>query len=543
VPVRPSVSVEARAIRRALCALAALATLGCPPVEEPRVCGRMADTVFVGGDVVTANESMPEAEALAVRNGRIVAVGRETEIRGCVGPATTVVDLAGRALLPGLIEAHTHIRDMRVPTRRELDALAPDNPLMILTQMMHVAYANSRAFELAGVTRDTVVGKGGAFGKDRDGELDGTILEVPALARFVGGLPPQPHDFHVDLLRRQYGTYAAAGYTTIVNPGQVALVRDPVRLMQEVADESTSPIRVRSYVSSDTLDGIPFGPGFGNERYRVLGLKLWLDGSPYAGGMATREPYLDTPFTRARMGLEPGHRGNLNYTDEQLTPLVEKHHRAGWQIALHVQGERAIDQALRVYGEVLRRFPRDDHRHRLEHNALITDEQLARAAELGLTVSFFINHVRFYGEGLRDRILGRERAERFMPMQSALRAGHRVSLHTDNPASPVDALGALRAAVTRSMRGSGDVLGPDERISIDDAIAAVTIDAAWQIFEEDRYGSLEVDKVADLTILSANPREVDPERLGDLEVVGTYLAGEPSRGLMAGALAGSPIAP
>lgn len=542
--------------------------------SAPRLSG--ADTIFLGGDVVTVADSLPKAEAVAVRGGKIMAVGTEAEILLWKADDTEIVDLAGATLLPGLIEVHTHpllsmamatfvdvsgfrhssadevmatlraaidkaapgawvraygwdpalVHELRIPTLEELDALAPENPLFILTQTMHTAFVNSLAYTEAGITKDTPQPKGGGtFHKDEDGELTGMVTENSALAQFTAQFPQVSYGIASLLLSNQFKRYAAAGYTSVAATGPWPVAPQHLRLMQEVAERESTPARLFVYPLTGILETVPFGPGIGGDKFRVLGVKMPVDGSPYAGGMAMDEPYLENEFTRDGLGLESGTRGHLNYSQQEMNELVEKYHRGGWQIATHVQGERAIEQMLDAYELVLAQYPRADHRHRLEHCALITPAQLERAARLGVTVSFYIDHIPYYGRALERWIVGPERASRFMPMGEALRAGHRATFHTDNPSSPLGPFRAMQAAATRKKLHDGEVLGPDQRISVEDGIKALTINAAWQVFAEDRIGSIEVGKEADFTVVSENPLEVDPDRLGEIEIVATYLSG------------------
>lgn len=535
-----------------------------------------ADTIIWGGPVVTVDPSMSEAEAVAIRDGKITAVGTRDDVIKWRSAQTEIIDLKGRTLMPGLIEPHTHpilsaalglwvdvsafkyssapevwaalreaaarvssgqwvlafgwdpamLNDLVAPTLAEMDELAPENPLLILTQTMHTAFVNTKAYEVAGVTASTPKPSGGGqLAKDSDGNLNGTVLEVSAIGLFTAHMPKLPYGFYRTLLTQQYRRYAREGYTSIAAPGPQPLAPDHLRLLQETADAPESPLRVFVYPLNDIIESVPFAPGFGSDRFRVLGVKLHIDGSPYAGGMAMNDPYLATPLTIEGLGIARGSRGSLNFEDDKLAELVEKYHRAGWQIAAHVQGERAIDQLLDIYEDVLGRRPRKDHRHRLEHNALITEAQLARAAALGVTTSFYIDHVGYYGSSLKRGIVGPERAARFMPMATALRLGHRATIHTDTPCSPLGPLRAMRVAVTREMLDGSGVLGPEETITVDDAIRAVTINAAWQLFAEDRIGSTEVGKLADFVVLSDNPRSLDPRRWEDIEILETFIDG------------------
>ncbi len=534
----------------------------------------LADKIFLGGNIITVDENNPEAQAIAVYKGKILAVGSEAEVLKFKGSQTEIIDLQGNTLMPGLIDAHTHpilssmmgqvvdisgfshdspaevmeslkrgiedakkgewviaygwdpaiLRDLKAPTIQELDQLAPDNPLLILTQTLHTAFVNSKAFEEAGVTKDTPNPQGGYFEKDENGEFTGTIIEVTAISKFKEATPKFPDSAYLYLLVGQLETYSKAGYTTIIAPGVQAIIPNHIQSFQEVSEYEGAPVRSFTYPPHEFMDDTPYLPNQGNDRFKVLGIKIWIDGSPYAGSMAMNEPYLDTDLTREGLGITSGERGHLNYDDETLFSLIEKYHRQGWQIAAHTQGERAVDQFLNAVEYAQEKFPRQDHRHRMEHNALITAEQLERATKLGVTTSFYIEHVSYYGDALYEDIVGPERASRFMPMNTAINAGQLASMHTDSPSSPIDVFHAMQTAVLRKTQ-SGYILGPDERISVDDAIKAVTFNAAWQIFEEDTRGSLEVGKLADFTIISQNIREIPPEEWTEIEIVATYLAG------------------
>ena len=537
-----------------------------------------ADKIFVGGDIITVDDKNPEARAIAVHNGKIQAIGSETEVLKYEGYNTEVIDLKGNTLMPGFIDIHTHpilsaktaetidvsgfnhknqvgvmeslnkgieekgsgewviafgwdpaiLRNLEAPTLKELDQMAPENPLFIIAQTLHSGFANSLALEEAGINKYSPNPEGGYFDKDENGELTGLIVEVGAMTKIADATPKYPRVAYLYLLTKQMETYSKAGYTTIVAPGLQPIIHKHIQSLQEVAEHPNSPVRVITYPLFDRLEKTYFKPSQGNQKFKVLGPKFWIDGSPYAGGMAMNEPYLDNEFTRNKLGIKSGEKGHLNYDDERLFFLVNKFHKEGWQIAAHIQGERAAKQFLDAVEEAQQIFPRKDYRHRMEHNALVTREQLKRAFRLGVTPSFYIDHIYYYGDALKEVIVGPKRAARFMPVNSAKKAGHRFTLHTDSPSSPIGVLRMMRVAVTRKTRSGKYVLGHDEKITVNDAIKAVTINAAWQIFEEDTRGSLEVGKLADFTVLSRNLKKIPPEDWKSDEIVGTNLAGEPS---------------
>ncbi|MFC4348088.1 amidohydrolase [Kordiimonas lipolytica] len=529
------------------------------------------ETLFYGGDVVTVTGGT--ANALLVRDGRIVAVGDYGSVAEQATDAATRVDLMGRALLPGLIEPHTHpvataqfgatvdvsgfthstrasimtaleeaadgftangwimafgwdpvmVDDLTAPTPAELDAIAPEKPLVILTQMMHDAYANSAALRAAGITETTPNPMGGEFIKDENGRLTGVVREVSAIKALFANAPKPPLGANDLLVNLQLGAYARAGFTTIAAAGLVGSGDDLPGLMKRLTGAKDAPVQAVTY-------GLPHqipasgGPEDAQTPGAIIGVKFWMDGSPYAGGAAFAEPYETTDLTTGRLHLEPGHMGALNHETSTFRKVFEAYHKRGYQIAVHVQGERAVGRVLDVVESVLADYPRTDHRHRLEHNALISREQLQRAARLGMTTGFFVDHVTFYGHRLPE-LVGEARTARYMPTRTALDAGLRISLHSDNPATPIGPLRTFKAAITRQPRRSGPQVAPDQALTPLEALRAMTIDAAWQLGLDRERGSLEVGKAADLVLMSANPLTVDPARIEDIRVEATWIGG------------------
>ena len=202
-----------------------------------------------------------------------------------------------------------------------------------------------------------------------------------------------------------------------------------------------------------------------------------------------------------------------------------QHHADAWQIAAHIQGERAADQFFNAISHAQQHHSNKNMRHRMEHNALVTQQQFKTANRLGLTPSFYINHIFYYGDALHDNIVGPERAKRFMVVQSAIEAGHTVSLHTDTPSSPIGPIRAMQGAVLRSTRSSQHTLGQNEQLSVMDAIKTMTINGAWQISQEHNRGSIEVGKMADFTVLSHNLTQLPVTQWQNVKVIETYLAG------------------
>ncbi len=523
--------------------------------------------LVIRGTVLTVDNAQPTAEAMAVTGGRITAVGGRADIDALIGPDTEVVDVSDGCVLPGFVEAHGHplmeaialsdrlvdIRPVTMPDAGDvvaavgaevarrgadgaylngwdqllqnglpeptldwLDGIAPDTPLVIIHNSGHKAFFNSAAAAAAGLTRDTPDPKGARYGRDATGELDGTAEEAAAVFPLLAGAI-SPSD-HPAMLLAETARLNRAGLTMCSEMAFDPMFRP---MLDQLRDRLT--VRLRTYEMStarlatdETLDN-------GDDTVRQVGIKIWVDGSPWIGNIDLTFPYLDTDATRT-IGVVPGSCGHANYTREQLTEIVEAYFPLGWQMACHVHGDKGVDTILDVYEEALKKHPRDDHRLRLEHVGAITDGQLARAADLGVTCSIFVDQIHYWGDIIVDGLFGPERGSRWMPCGSAVATGMRISLHNDPPVTPEEPLRNISVAATRTAP-SGRVLGPEQRLSVEQAIRAQTLDAAWQLFSDDVAGSLEVGKYADFVVLSADPRSVPPEQIPDLEVRATYLAG------------------
>ncbi|HET8929032.1 MAG TPA: amidohydrolase [Acidimicrobiales bacterium] len=525
----------------------------------------VADLVIVGGPVLTMDPQQPRAESVAIRDGRIIAVGTVDEVTAHAGPGTEVLDLDGRALLPGLIDPHMHaamvlmaewvdVSPMTTPDtdavlatlaataplstgwvfaqqfdptitaghpildRHLLDRIAPAHPLFVLESNLHVGYANSAALAAAGVDRDTPDPPTARFVRDAAGEPTGRVEETAALVMFMRHAPVLDA---ADLAtrHRELLWHAASKGVTLLHDCGIGLARGTrdLDVLTDVLD-ADAPVRYRGMLVSNLYDAwmdAGLTPGFGDELFRVDGIKAWSDGSNQGGSGFQREPYLGTDD-----------RGSLNYSAEQLADVVQRAHRDGWQIGVHANGDAAIDVTIEAYAQALSEHPRADHRHRIEHCSILHDDQITRMAELGLSPSFLIGHIRWWGRAFRDRLLGPERANRYDPCASALAGGLRISLHSDWNVTPLEPLRYVEDAVTRIMAEGGDVLNANERIGVEAALRAVTIDAAWQCRSEAETGSLEVGKFADLVLLEDDPTAVDPTTISQIAVSETRLAGE-----------------
>lgn len=531
------------------------------------------ETILLGADVVTMDTARPSAQALGFGGGKIVAIGSADDVLARRDAATRVIDLQGACVLPGLIEPHTHpdlcaqcyawvdvsgfthasvvgveraladavaaaepgqwifafgldamlTADLGRWGRERLDSIAPSNPIAVMIQSMHTVFVNSAAFAAAGIDESSPDPPGGGrFQRDKDGRLTGKLEEAMAALPFLRFDAP-PEDLLRDRMWDQYRRYAAAGLTTIGIPGLFTPLA-MLSLFEEFSLRADVPIRTVAYLRHHQVDAVEWRPGDGNDAFRVQGVKLWYDGSPYSGTMLLDEPYLESTLCCCTLGIRPGTTGHANFSPEELRQVTAELRDAGWQVLTHAQGDRGTREILDLYEHALAGHENSDHRWRLEHCALIQPDQLERAARLGVTPSFHVNHVYYYGPELRDSIIGAERANSLMPIGTAVAAGHRVSLHADSPMYPPEPFRLMRTAVTRLAR-NGDRIAPGEAISAEQALRAVTIDAAWQLFAEDRVGSLELGKFADVTVTDRNPLAIDPVELDTLRVLETWIGG------------------
>ena len=535
------------------------------------------DTILYGGPILTMEEGASDVQAVAISGEHIQALGHREEIFASRGSDTQFVDLEGRTLLPGLIEPHTHpdlcaqcyawidvsgfthprvegveaalrkaiakanpgewlfafgldpmlTENVGTWDRHRLDLLAPENPLVVMIQSMHTLFVNSLALREAGVDESSPDPPGGGrFCRDSDGRLNGKVEEVSAALRFL-----RFHDSSKEALRegiwKQYGRYARAGLTTIGMPGMFVAL-EMLDVFQELARRDDLPVRMVAYLRHHQVGHVDWKPGDGDDRFRIQGVKLWYDGSPYSGTMLIDDPYEKSRLCCCTLGIPAGTTGRANFDPTELRELILDLHRQGWQVLTHAQGDRGTREILDFYEQALEAHDRKDHRWRLEHCALISPEDLERAARLGVTPSFHVNHIYYYGPELRDDILGSTRAEKLMPLGTALRAGHRVSLHADSPMYPPEPFRLIRTATTRKTR-HGEELASHEALTPLEALRAVTLDAAWQLFAEDSIGSLAPGKLADLTIVDENPLTIKPDRLDEISVSETWLGGRPTR--------------
>jgi len=533
----------------------------------------MAEIVFTNGCIHTLNRNQPNASFIAVSAGKIVGVGSENEMNEWIQQGKTkVVDLMGKTVFPGFVESHNHfnavsnqwgwlnlgitqcvnisqvlnkikleveqqkksfnpeqtelipwikcvgfddtlVEEMRDLTKQELDQVSGPFPVWVWHPSMHRAYVNSKALEIAGIDDSVENPEGGVFVRDSNGKLTGQMEEMPAYQMVYIHLNKT-----IDMKnkgRDMYETaryFASKGITSVqdlfVGPMLFMLYQNAFQMHSE---ENPFPIRVSVYSPPHWTDR-PAATRF-PDYLKFGGTKLFADGSIQCHTACCSIPYED----------EPSLKGDLTIPAPQLNVIVSKLHQAGQQIAVHCNGDGAIEAFINAVEKALEANPRPDHRHRIEHCQMVSDEQLAKMNRLGICANFFIGHVYYWGDRHYKKFLG-ERAKRISPLKSAQDASVPFALHCDCPVTPVDPLHSIWVAVARQTK-TGFELGAEQKISVEQAIRAYTIDAAYLGFDDHCKGSLEVGKFADFIVLSDNPLSVPVESIPTINIQQTFVGG------------------
>lgn len=530
--------------------------------------------LFFNGDIVTVDPDCPSAEAVFVKDGKIAHVGLLKDAEGLADAFTTRVDLDGEVLLPGFIDAHSHplwaaktrgapvvdVRAETVPTfdailakierrvavakpgehllffgldaqlhqgfqtltRDRLDQIAPKTPLGVQTSNCHALYMNSAGFEACGIGPETPTPTGSVIERDADGRPTGKIAEAitwQALESFYEAWGDERLNAE---FRATIDQFIENGITTTTEHLYLPFYK--AYYLSALKQGWPMP-RIAAYQQAVRPDMAVDDMCIGPDRLWMAGVKIHADGSPFIGNIWVTEPYLTNDVTQVRMGLKPGHTGGTNYPAEFFESMLRTYVSQGWQMTIHTQGDRTIDMVLDLLEQVLSEVPRPDHRFRLEHCALMREDQIDRCMTLGVLGSFFINHITHWGAPIEDVLFGPDRAAHYVPAGSAASKGMRISLHADTPMTDPSCLELMQAAVTRKTK-DGRCVGPDERMTKEAALRAVTIDAAYQIKREHLLGSITPGKHADFVVLAQNPLAEPAERIAGIAVRQTWLGGE-----------------
>jgi predicted amidohydrolase YtcJ len=560
--------------RCALLAAAAIAfAIGC----RTPVPATPADAIYAGGDIVTVNDAQPAAEAIAVRGGRIIAVGTRSDVeRAHRGPATKVVDLAGRTLVPGFLDPHSHyfsslsvatqvnafappagpgkdipsivselkkFRDAHaIPkgaliqaygydpnampsgvalTRDDLDLDFPDNPVLVGHVSMHGAVLNSAAMRQFGISAATATPPGGVIvRKPGSNEPAGLVMETAYLPIFAS-LPEPNAEQEIAWSRAGQMLYAAAGITT-AHEGATHAAQ--LELMQRAAAGGADVIDVIAYPFMTDFESVlaknpPETWGTYRNRVKIGGVKITLDGSPQG-----RTALFTTPYLTGGPGGEKNWRGEPMLPEGDVKALFKRVYDLGLPLNVHANGDGAVDMLLRAHEYAAAGDLAKPRHVTIIHSQFVRPDQLDQYVAYSMTPSFFTEHAFYFGDThVRNR--GQQQAFFLSPMRAAIDRGLRPTNHTDFVVAPLDQMFVIWTAVNRISR-NGTVIGPDQRITPFEALQAITINAAHQYGEQESKGSLETGKLADLVILDGNPLTVDPMAIKDIAVVETIKEGK-----------------
>src|SRR5262245_25100743 len=523
---------------------------------------RQPDLALIGGRVFTIDPAQPRAEAFAVKNGRFIAVGSTADIKNLIARGTQVIDAAGMTVTPGFIDTHCHpsgidelygvnldlrsieqikealrkkaaktppgywvtgfkfddtkVQERRRLHRKDLDEAVPNHPVSVAHRGGHTTWYNSKAFELAGITRNTQDPKGGRCERESEGELSGMVAEH---ARAVFDRVGKREEFSPDEQRKrgQAGMkymselLTASGLTTVHDAGAG---RQRILAYEDTYRAGELRHRVYMMVSSGIFSGFKTAgiyTGFGDEWLKVGGVKYVADGSA-----SERTMYMSTPFVGRT------DRGILTMTPEEIQEAVEDAHRHSFQIGIHANGDLTIDYVLKAYERVLMKWPHPDRRHRIEHCSLVNPDLLKRIKATGSIPTPFWTYVHYHGEKRKE--YGDEKLKWMFAHRSFLDYGIPVPGASDHTPGPFEPLMAIQSMVTRKDM-EGRVWGANQKVTVDEALKIATINGARASYEENVKGSITAGKLADFVILAQDPHEVEPDRIKNIKVVRTVAGG------------------
>jgi predicted amidohydrolase YtcJ len=527
-----------------------------PPLDAEK-----PDLILHSGNFFTVDDLQPRAQAVAISSGRFLAVGSNAEVLNLAAPNVKKIDLGGKSVLPGFIDAHCHpsaagvdmvvtvncdlpsiaaiqaalreratktpreqwvigskYDDMkgaegRMLTRADLDAAVPDVPVMVMHRGGHTTFYNSAAFRAAGIDEKTPDPPGGKFDRDpATGKFTGRVADQARELVQKNAPDPTNRENRAEGIKLVSQAMARAGITSVGDAGGTP---DDLGAYQDARDAGNLLFRVYCLIVQPDLEkalAAGMRTGLGDEFVRVGACKQFCDGS-----ISERTARLSKAYEGS-----PDYFGLLMMSEEEQYERSKKAHLAGWQLGTHANGDVAIDQTLRVYERLQKESPRRDPRFRIEHCTMVNDHLIARMKTLGVIPTPFSSYVYYHGEKMH--FYGAERLKNMFAMRSLIDAGIRPTQASDYTASPYEPMMALQSEVTRTDT-KGNVWGANQRISIEEAIRVGTMNGAYPSYEEKIKGSITAGKLADLVVLGRNPSREAPSSLVTIPVERTMLGG------------------
>lgn len=528
--------------------------------------------VFYGGTVLPVDAGFTEHQAMVIHDNKVIAVGNNESMLALAGEHAQQINLNGRTVLPGFIEPHIHFSLLAFTsdwydvgplkfsttdevlvelkniveqddsddwifarqfdpslqagpamlTSRELDQISSTRPIFILNASGHLAYVNSAVLALAGINKDTPNPPGAEYYRDEQGAPNGAMTQKAYLPIILSNekIKRSFAEGSVDSGIKVGDEAASLGITTLCDmaTGGASGFAE-FEGYQKMFATGRMKSRIRAYLYSEAAESMDQNrakPGQGDVNVRIAGWKIVSDGSNQGRTGWQREPYLNSDD-----------RGIHYIAPDELKEMVQHRAKQGWPLALHGNGDAAIDSILdAVEAATHAGIDMKSLRCRIEHSSILHNEQIARMKDLGVSPSFLINHVYFWGQTMRDNIFGPQKVQLLDRCAAVENAGLNWTMHSDAPVSSMGTLQKIRVAVARDLwKEPGTVLAPQERVSVEAAIRAVTINAAWQCHSDHEIGSLEKGKLADFVILESDPRKVEPTNISNIKISETWMNG------------------
>ncbi|WP_432669599.1 amidohydrolase [Pseudomonas umsongensis] len=549
-------------------------------LSAAKAATQVADTVYFGGSILTMEGDNPTyAEAISVKDGKILSVGNKTDVLKGQGDHSRLVDLKGKVLLPGFIDAHGHawttgfqklsanllpppdgggksipavvaalkswqqknavaidkvgwivgfgyddsqLVEQRHPNADDLDQVSTELPVVIIHQSAHLAVMNHKALEMSGISAQSTDPSGGVIRRTIDGKTPDGVLEEMAffapIFKLLATFDPSVNE-KIALAGADY--YAQYGFTT-AQEGRASKAQ--VETWQKLASQKKMKIDVAAYPDLQAEQAFmkTVSPSVEyDNHFRIAGVKLSLDGSPQG-----RTAWLTEPYKVPPPGQAADYKGYPAIPKaEDREALVNQAFESNWQVLAHCNGDAASDAFIDAVTKAEKRYGKGDRRTVMIHAQAVREDQLDKMKSLGIIPSFFGMQTFYWGDWHRDVTMGKERAFRWDPAASAIKRGMLFTEHHDAPVATPSAMMIVFASVNRTSR-SGEVIGPDQRISPYVALKSITASAAYQYFEERSKGTLQPGKLADFVILNKDPTKVAPETIKDIQVLETIKEGD-----------------
>ena len=533
-------------------------------------------TVYYNGDILTMVGNSPNyVDAIVEKDGRIIFTGSSQEAMKIAGKGHNMIDLEGKTLVPGFIDGHCHfanfgaqaigaqllaspdanvddietlisvlkewntsenraltgwiygtgfddsiLKEKRFPTKHDLDEVSTEFPIMITHISGHFAVVNSKGLEKLGIDENSENPEGGIIRRENNStEPNGVLEELAAIPYMLKAIAPQSEEAIIKFFEAGQEMALSYGYTT-AQEGRAMQNQEILVAMAEMDKYKIDVISYIDYMFVDKHMSSKWNSKNYINKFRIGGMKVTLDGSPQGRTAWRTEPYLIPPE-----GMPHDYSGYPAIpNDSILSSIFEKGFKNSWQILTHTNGDAAVDQLIRTMKPLKEKYGNEGRRDVIIHGQYIREDQLDQAKNMNMIASLFPLHTFYWGDW-HTQLIGDSLVQNISPVKTALNKGLDVTIHTDAPVALPNLMRVLWTAVERTSR-SGKIIGPDERITPYEALQAITIWSAYQHFEEDKKGTLENGKLADLVILDKNPLKVNSAEIKDIQVLKTIKEGK-----------------